>query len=646
MDKKILIDAVNHGNIQVAVVENGRLEELEYTSNIKQLIKGNVYLAKVTRIEPSLQAAFIDFGDEKHGFIPFSEIHPDYYDVPGKHRATEQSEEDNSEEGNVEEVDSPKDDSAEDIDSPDDENYMEKVKRKNSERYKIQEVLKRNQILLVQAVKEVRGNKGAMFTTYISLAGKYCVVMPNCDTAGGISKRVTNIEDRKKLQKAFDEISDKGQLGFIIRTAGQGHTKAEIKTDYNCLVKIWNNIREKTLSATAPAFIYAEDDILKKVVRDLYDKDTKEIVVQGDEAYTNLLETIKLMALTKYVKVNKYNGKSPIFNAFRIDEQLAALYSPVVQLKSGAYIVINPTEALTAIDVNSGRSTSERNVEETALKTNLEAAREIARQVRLRSISGLIVVDFIDMFESRNRSYVERTFRDFLRKDKAKIQVGHISNFGLLEMSRQLIKPSFAELNTVPCPHCKGRGFVKSDATNATMILRTIEKELSYNNNIKQLKVYLSSQMALFILNYKREDLKELEDRYQISILVMQDLTVGSDSFAMETVNRDRPLNPKPESNHNPNKQHHQPKAVQEARTTETPKAAAPHKGKNEPSDNPVKQQPAANQPKGGFKKKKDQPKAVAAASPKPAKPVKPGKPAAKPKEAKARKLSKAVQDN
>jgi ribonuclease E len=545
MDKKILIDALDENNIQVAVVEDGRLEELEYTSNVKKLIKGNVYLAKVTRIEPSLQAAFIDFGDEKHGFIPFSEIHPDYYNVPFEHRIAEQSEQGTSQAS---------DDEALADDSPDEENYMEKIKKQNAERYKIQEVLKRNQILLVQVVKEVRGNKGAMFTTYISLAGKYCVVMPKCISKGGISKRITNTEARKALQKSFNEISKKAELTFIIRTAGQGHSKPEIKTDYDYLVKLWNNVREKTLSANAPAFIYAEDDILKKSVRDLYDKDTSEIVVQGEAAYKNIQGVIKSMALTKYAKVSKYEGETPIFTAFKIDEQLSALYSPIVHLKSGAYIVINPTEALIAIDINSGRSTSERNIEKTAIKTNIEAAKEIARQIRLRELSGLIVIDFIDMLEPRNKSFVERTLRDFLRKDKARIQLGHISNFGLLEMSRQRLKPSFLELNTITCPQCNGNGVVKSDATSSSMILRTIEREISDNSNIKEVKVHLSSQAALFILNYKREEIKALEGKYKISIFILQDLSMGLGSFSMETVNKERNFNRMSDNVHVPQK--------------------------------------------------------------------------------------------
>ena len=563
MDKRILIDARYPSNLQVAVVENNRLEEIEYASTTKKLIKGNVYLAKVTRIEPSLQAAFIDYGEERNGFISFSEIHPDYYNVPFKYRKLKSQDKN-------EHVDEPGDDlasedgealkegheegetgelgydevegeivenDAENISSYD-ENYVEKVKQENAEKYKIQEVLKKDQVLLVQVVKEVRGSKGAMFTTYISLAGKYCVVMPNCVSNGGISRRIINIEARKKLQKIFDEINKKAELSFIIRTAGQGHSKKDIQKDYNYLVKTWNNIRANTLSADAPAFIHAEDDILKKVVRDLYDKDTTEILVQGEEAYKSMALTVKLMALTRYVKIKKYNENTPIFSKFKIDEQLSSLYSSTVNLKSGAYIVINHTEALIAIDINSGKSTSERNVEETAIKTNIEAAKEIVRQIKLRDLSGLIVIDFIDMIESRNRSFVERTFRNLLKSDKARVQIGRISNFGLLEMSRQYLKPSFLELNTIPCEHCKGRGVVKSDETNATMVFKTIEGEILGNKNIEVLNVYLSPKTALFMLNHKREEIKKLEGKYNISIFILQEYKMGADSFAMETLNR------------------------------------------------------------------------------------------------------------
>ncbi|NRA73906.1 MAG: Rne/Rng family ribonuclease [Rickettsiales bacterium] len=556
MDKRILVDAAYPNNTQVAVIKDNRLEEIEYTSTTKKLIKGNLYLAKITRIEPSLQAAFINYGEEKNGFISFSEIHRDYYNVPVKYRQQDIDEHTESEESITEQVSQEKDvkneneplednveeneNSLKDVDSvsSDDENYIEKIKQENAERYKIQEVLKKDQILLVQAVKEARGTKGAMFTTYVSLAGKYCVVMPNSVSSGGISRRIADIEARKKLQKIFDQINEKAQLSFIIRTAGQGRGKRDIQTDYNYLVKLWNNIREKTLSADAPAFIHAEDDILKKTVRDLYDKDTKEIIVQGEEGYKSILSTVKLMTLTKHVKVQKYGEKTPIFDKFKISEQISSLYDSVVHLKSGSYIVINRTEALTAIDVNSGKSTSERNVEKTAVKTNIEAAEEIVRQIRLRNISGLIVIDFIDMMDSRNKILVERTMRNLLRNDKAKLQIGRISNFGLLEMSRQYLRPSFTELNAIPCDQCKGNGVIKSNEITAVKIFKTIEQEILDNKNTSVLNVHLSSKMALFMLNHKRKEIKALEDKYQISLFILQDHDVSIDCFAIDIVNK------------------------------------------------------------------------------------------------------------
>ena len=541
MVKRILVDGLYPENIQVAVVKDDVLEEIEGASPSKKVITGNIYLAKITRIEPGLQAAFIDYGEEKNGFVPFSEIHPNYYNIPGKYKdlgqeseampgeAQTSDEQSQDNQGNNENA------AQEDLHEHDEN--IEQPRRKPVGRYKIQEVLKRNQVLLVQAVKEVRGNKGASFTTYISLAGRYCVLMPNCDSSGGISRRISNPSERKKLQKAFDEINEGNtnkSMGFIIRTSGQGKTKKEIKTDYNYLVKQWNDIRQKTLSSDAPAFIYADECLLKKIVVDFYDAQTSEIIVQGDGTYNSIKHLIDFMSLGKHLKVSQFKESMPIFHKFKVDEQISALYDPVVYLRSGAYIVINKTEALTAIDINSGRSTSEKNIEETALKTNMEAAREIARQIRIRDISGLIVIDFIDMIHSRNRRSVERVMRDVLRESRAKVQIGHISPFGLLEISRQRLRPSFLEINAVPCEHCSGTGMIKSNAINAAAIFKMVEFEIAKNKTTKAINVYLSPAMTLFVLNHKRPEIRALEAKYKVSISFLPEEGIKSHGFAME----------------------------------------------------------------------------------------------------------------
>lgn len=552
MVKRILVDGLYADNIQVAVVKDDVLEEIECASSSKKLIKGNIYLAKITRIEPGLQAAFIDYGDVKNGFISFSEIHPNYYNIPGHHKDDEQVAlnqvyDSSIVDGNViNESEDPALDNdihAEQevgFDRSDDVSEAESIvadKKRYSKRYKIQEVLKRNQVLLVQAVKEIRGSKGASFTTYISLAGKYCVLMPNCNSSGGISRRVTSDAERKKLQKAFDEIteSNNGQsMGLIIRTSGQGKSKKEIKTDYNYLVKQWNEIRQKTLSSNAPAFIYADDNLLKKSIVDFYDADTSEIVVQGEEAYNAIKDVLSFMSLGKRIKVTCFNETIPIFKKFNIDEQIAALYDPVVYLKSGAYIVINKTEALTAIDINSGKSNTEKNIEETALKTNTEAAKEIARQICIRDISGLIVIDFIDMLHARNRRTVEKLMRDELRMSRARVQIGRISMFGLLEISRQRLRPSFIEVNGSICKHCAGVGMLKSDDVHAATMFKMLDFEIAKTKGIKVLTVYLSPEMTIFVLNHKRNLIQILENKYKLSITFLPEEGLKPGGFAME----------------------------------------------------------------------------------------------------------------
>lgn len=563
MAKKILVDASYHDEVQVAVVSNGKIEDFEYSTKQRQTIKGNIYLAKVTRVEPSLQAAFIDYGGNKHGFVPFSEIHPDYYNIPieDRQRIKDQNKKQLREAVENKRHQIPKmqksgkvsDPEVEDIDgemafesalneineqevtdAPSlDENYFERIKQQNVARYKVQEVIKRGQVILVQAIKEERGNKGAAFTTYLSLAGRFCVLMPNSDSVGGVSRKITKVEDRRRLKLIVDQLNPGEGASVIIRTIGKNKQAHEIKRDYDYLVNLWNTIREKTLSSIAPAFIYAEDDILKQIIRDLYDDYTDEIVVDGDEAYKKMKEIASSMAPGGRIKISLHKNKAPVFSHNNISDQIVNLYSGTVELDSGAYIVMNHTEALVAIDVNSGRSTSERNIEETATKTNIEAAKEIARQIRLRDLSGLIVIDFIDMMEPKNKRNVEKILRDELFKDKAKVQMGHISNFGLLEMSRQRMKPSFLEHNTVICNHCRGKGTVRSYESCAVMILKTLEGEIS-GGRAAQVMVYAAPDTVLYILNNKREDITTIEKKHSVKVIFYQDSRMSSDSFAIE----------------------------------------------------------------------------------------------------------------
>lgn len=556
MNKQILVDASYPKNTRVAVVKNRILEEFEYLTSETNNIKGNIYLAKVTRVEPSLQAAFVDYGGEKHGFIPFSEIHSSYYNVPSKDKSDDTEKQKNTSKKNDDSdlLNGAIDDLvSEDLDdtSINDEYDIEKIKKQNTIEYKIQEVIKKNQILLVQATKEERGNKGASLTTYISLAGRYCVIMPNSGSQGGVSKKIQNIDERKRLQSIVNNLEVKN-VGLIVRTNGQGRSKHDITQDFNYLIKLWNKIREKTLSSIAPSFIHAEDDLFKRIIREMYGNDSSEILVQGNDAYKDLLETVKLMASTKDIVINHYTNKSPIFNKHNLNEQINNLYSPTATMKSGAYIVINHTEALISIDVNSGKATSEKNIEETAFKTNIEAAKEIARQIKLRNLSGLLVIDFIDMVESRNKRAVEKTLKDEFTNDKAKTQIGNISTFGLLEMSRQRLKPSFLEANTIICNACRGKGVSKSPEVNALTVLKTLDSEIANSKNIKGVNLYTSPENALYILNSKRKDIMELEARYKTSVSILDDKGMSADSFAIETINNTMPSkNKKAPKNHN-----------------------------------------------------------------------------------------------
>lgn len=601
MPKLILIDAVYPDETRVVIYNNKRVQEFDYETSVKKQLKGNIYLAKITRVEPSLQAAFIDYGGDKHGFLPFSEIHPDYYQIPVSDRhdngsppesasdtvpendlpitpgeigihiraiappdlssldhedeiKADASPEDSTgdvctEEGDDEAVNRlPADEPVEHmIEHADDEEIdtiigedLEESSPAQSNlyrQYKIQEVIKRNQIILVQVIKEERGNKGASFTSYISLAGRYCVLMPNSERQGGISRRISDVEDRRRLKSIIESLTLPDGTSVIVRTAGQGRTKSELKRDFDYLVRLWNNIREHTLAATAPAFIHAEGDLLKRSIRDMYDKDTDEILVQGDNAYRSAKDFMQMILPSHVAKVKQYKSKVPIFCRYQVEDQISALYSPIATLKSGGYIVINPTEALISVDVNSGRSTAERNIEETATKTNIEAAYEVARQLKLRDLSGLIVIDFIDMSESRNRRNVERALKDALEGDSARIQIGRISLFGLLEMSRQRLRSSFLEANTVSCPHCNGRGTIRASESTAVMALRAIESEV-YKGDCEAINVYASTETVIYILNFKRADIRTIEDRYGIRIFFHQDPHASADGFATEKIKR------------------------------------------------------------------------------------------------------------
>ncbi len=699
MTKRMLIDATHLEETRVAIVDGTHLEELDIETAQKEQIKGNIYLAKVIRTEPSLQAAFVEYGGNRHGFLAFSEIHPDYYQIPiadkeklkelmeqernarkksdideddecsceekvveenssdvvenseiptdaksdedetnqksedatsneaavenseiptdaksDEAEANQKSEDDNSDvpqeicekkdasisqisgtstsaiafrantashdqiaqdieiifdispdeasgaqsvcelsnvaSENVESDEiqpkkseneackpgkckqkqdvedakprSPKAD-IEEIDTETEELIDDEVKKPHFlKNYKIQEVIKKGQIILVQVLKEERGNKGAALTSYMSLAGRYCVLMPNTAHGGGVSRKITNIAERKQLKQMLNELQIPDTMGVIVRTAGKDKDKQEIKRDYDYLIKTWMGIRDKTMKAQAPSLIHEEAGLVKRALRDLYSKDIGEIIIDGEKEYKYAREFMKMLSPNMVKKISLYkNNKLPLFHRYQIENQIAMIHNPIIQLKSGGYLVINQTEALVAIDINSGRATKERTIEETAVKTNLEAAEEIARQLRLRDLSGLVVIDFIDMDEPKNNHAVERKMKEALKKDKARVQVGRISGFGLLEMSRQRIHSSFLEASYNTCPCCNGTGLVRSVASCALSITRIIEEE-AYKSQSK-LVVTVNPEVALYILNHKRSIINKLESLYSISILVMGD---------------------------------------------------------------------------------------------------------------------------
>ncbi|MBU3031389.1 Rne/Rng family ribonuclease [Paracoccus marinaquae] len=604
MAKKMLIDATHSEETRVVVVDGTKVEEFDFETVNKRQLSGNIYLAKVTRVEPSLQAAFVDYGGNRHGFLAFAEIHPDYYQIPAADReallaeeraeaeaqeaeeaargrrrrggraaqaektvdadevvtgdaAVSASADEGAEAAAVAGAEAPADtdsgaeasddeaetgavaDAAEaddSIESVADEDVTEEIrppKKSRPRRYKIQEVIKVRQIMLVQVVKEERGNKGAALTTYLSLAGRYCVLMPNTARGGGISRKITNAADRKKLKDIAGELDVPKGAGLIIRTAGSQRTRTEIKRDYEYLLRLWEQIRDLTFKSIAPAPIYEEGDLIKRTIRDLYSKEIDEVLVEGERGYRVAKDFMKMIMPSHAKNVRHYTDQMPLFARFQVESYLSGMFNPVVQLRSGGYIVIGVTEALVAIDVNSGRATKEGSIEETALKTNLEAAEEVARQLRLRDLAGLIVIDFIDMEERKNNAAVEKRLKDKLKSDRARIQVGRISGFGLMEMSRQRLRPGMLESTTQPCAHCHGTGLIRSDDSLALTILRAIEEEGTRKRS-REVLVRAPIAVANFLINAKREHIVGIEQRYGMSVRVEADPVLISPDFALE----------------------------------------------------------------------------------------------------------------
>jgi len=518
MTKRMLIDAAHAEETRVVVVDGSRIEELDFESASKRQLRGNIYLAKVTRVEPSLQAAFIEYGGNRHGFLAFNEIHPDYYQIPVADREAlmrEAAEADDDDDHQAHADDGDDDDDDQDAE-------VERRRRRLMRRYKIQEVIKRRQIMLVQVVKEERGNKGAALTTYLSLAGRYCVLMPNTARGGGISRKITNAADRKRLKSATASLDVPTGMGLIVRTAGAARTKAEIKRDYEYLLRLWENIRDKTLKSIAPALIYEEEDLVKRAIRDMFDKDIDSIEVEGDVGYREARDFMRMIMPSQAKKIVHYREPTPLFVAHRIEDQIAQIHSPTVQLRSGGYLVINQTEALVAIDVNSGRATRERNIEATALKTNMEAAEESARQLRLRDLAGLIVIDFIDMDEGKNNRAVEKRLKDCLKDDRARLQMGKISQFGLMEISRQRRRLGVLEGATNVCPHCQGAGRIRSVESSALAALRAIEME-AVRGGAGAITVRMPTAVGLYMLNEKREYLAGLDKIHGLHVTVALD---------------------------------------------------------------------------------------------------------------------------
>lgn len=621
MNKTMLIDAGHAEETRVAVVDDKRLVEFDYESVYRKQLKGSVFLAKVTRVEPSLQAAFVNFGGNRHGFLPFSEIHPDYYRIPIADRealiaeqqealeAQAAAEEAEDMEGADEHEEEPHDDEDTDTvdevggeepasensdqeetaeaeadseqaegDSEDEEGASKARRGRNryprtrgrggrgrgraqphrsrrtdtvggdeaeyeslgrfnlTRRYKIQEVIKRGQIMLIQVSKEERGNKGAAITTYLSLPGRYCVLMPNSPRGGGVSRKISSFQDRRKMRDLLKELEVPQGMSVILRTAGLSRTKTEVKRDLDYLSRLWDNIRENTLQSSAPALIYEEGNLIKRAIRDLYTREVEEVLVTGAKGYAAARDHMKMLVPSHVRRVKEYKDERiPLFQRYGIESQINDIGRMTVQLRSGGSLVINPTEALVSIDVNSGRATKERHIEETALKTNLEAAREVARQLRLRDLGGLVVIDFIDMEDRRNNGKVERALKDALASDRARIQIGRISSFGLLELSRQRLNPSLTEAQFEKCPHCRGTGTIRSVDSLVIMALRALEEE-GVKGRAGEVGLTISSEAALYILNYKRTLLADIEQRYGFKVTIITDKEPDETGFSIDVL--------------------------------------------------------------------------------------------------------------
>ena len=548
MSLRMLIDARHPEETRVAVINGQRIEEFDFEAADRKQLKGNIYLAKVTRVEPSLQAAFVEYGGNRHGFLAFSEIHPDYYQIPREDREALLREEAEYAAAEHDDVNHDDDDDSEtgregavegeeiaetggQNDEPTD--ALRRKRQSLRRRYKIQEVIHRRQVLLIQVVKEERGNKGAALTTYLSLAGRYCVLMPNTAHGGGISRKISNIADRKRLKAIMSDLKLPQGMGAIVRTAGLKRSSDDIRRDFDYLTRLWDEIREKTLASSAPSLIHQDSDLIKRAIRDIYHRDIDQVLVEGAEGFADASRFMSMLMPGHTPKVAEYTDAVPLFQRFGVEQQLEGMYQPVVQLKSGGYIVINPTEALVSIDINSGRSTREYGIEDTATKTNLEAAEEIGRQLRLRDMAGLVVIDFIDMDVSANNRRVEKAMKDALRNDRARIQIGRISSFGLMEMSRQRLRTGILEASTHICPMCEGTGTVRSVASAALAALRALEAE-ALRGRASEFTLRAGDEVAVYILNKKRIELAELEELYGVTIITVPDEALIGPNFAID----------------------------------------------------------------------------------------------------------------
>jgi len=541
MSKLMLIDAAHAEETRVVVTDGNQVQEFDFESAARKQLRGNIYLAKVSRVEPSLQAAFIEYGGNRHGFLAFSEIHPDYYQIPLADREAlmRQAAEDHDDDAPSHHEAGGEDGEGGDGDDDVVEEEVARVRRRLMRRYKIQDVVKRRQIMLVQVVKEERGNKGAALTTYLSLAGRYGVLMPNTARGGGISRKIVAAADRKRLKTIVQGLDVPDGMGLIIRTAGAKRTKLDIQRDYEYLIRTWDGIRETTMNSIAPAAIYAEEDLVKRAIRDMYDKEMDGIVVEGDKGFKDAREFMRTLMPTHAKKISQHRDPTPLFVKYKIEDHLAQIYSPTVPLRSGGYLVINQTEALVAIDVNSGRSTRERNIETTALKTNLEAAEEACRQLRLRDLAGLIVIDFIDMEESKNNRAVEKRLKDGLASDRARVQMGKISMFGLMEISRQRRRTGVLEGTTHVCEHCGGTGRVRTAESSALSALRAVELEAA-KGGAGAVVLRVPRAVGLYILNEKRGYLERLDRTHGLFVTVLIDEAVSpAEHFIERTAHSD-----------------------------------------------------------------------------------------------------------